>query len=376
VTVEVVPVTTKQQREQFLRLPWSLYRGIGEWVPNLLMLQREVIDEKKNPFFEIGEARLFLALKDGKPAGRISASIDRRHLQRHEEQTGFFGFFESTDDVEVAKALLETAEGWLHDRGMQCVRGPFSFSINEECGLQVEGFDQPAMIQMPQSLPYYPGLLEAAGYTKAMDLLAYRWDFSDPPARIREAVEKTRAVPGLTLRTIRMRRLSSEVDILLDLYNETWQENWGYVQVTRSEAAKMVSDLRLIADPRVIVIAELHGKPVGMVVGLPNFYESIRDFRGFIDPIKALKLVWRLKIRGTETGRILLFGVRKEHRTRELYGLPFLLLHQLYLNAKTRRYKWCEESWILENNGPMNALMPYWDAYVYKRYRIFEKAIA
>ena len=372
--IEVVPAQTKRQREAWLRLPWRLYKDHETWVPNLLMLQREVIDPKKNPFFEHGEAQLFLVLRDGEPAGRISATIDRDHNQQHGEHTGFFGFFEAEDDPEVASALLNAAEAWLRERGMQLARGPLSFSINEEVGLQVEGFDQPAVIAMPQALPYYASLIEAQGYAKAIDLLAYRWDVQPSPERMMGAVEKTRAVPGLHVRRIRMNRLRQEVDILLDIYNDTWSENWGYVRVTRAEAAKLVSDLRLIADKRVVLIAEMDGEPAGMIVGLPNLYEAIHDFHGFIDPWKALKLIWRLKLRGTRSGRVLLFGVKKKFRTRELHGLPFLLLQEVF-EAARGRYDWCEESWVLENNARLNAIMPYWGAYVYKRYRIYEKPL-
>jgi hypothetical protein len=380
VTVEVVPVSTKQEREAFLRLPWRIYKDHAAWVPNLLLLQRDVINEKKNPFFEHGEAQLFLARRDGEYVGRISAQIDRDHNTQHDERTGFFGFFESIDDGEVAKALLETAEAWLRERGMNCVRGPFSFSVNEEAGLQVEGFDEMAMIQMPQHLPYYAGLVEGAGYGKAMDLLAYRWNITEPPARMMEAVEATRKAPGLKLRTIRVHGipdpLRKEVDLLLDIYNDAWQDNWGYVRVTPSEARKLADDLRLIADKSIVVIAEVDGEAAGVVVGIPNLYEAIRGFDGYIDPLKAVKLLWRLKVRGTETGRILLFGVkRKFQRRRALFGLPFVLLHELYLGSKKGRYKWCEESWVLENNKRLNALMPNWDAYVYKRYRLYEKAL-
>ncbi len=374
-TLSVTPVATRSDREAFLRLPWRLYKDHKAWVPNLLMLQREVIDPKKNPFFEHGDAQLFLATRAGVPVGRISASIDRDHNIQHGERTGFFGFFESEDDPAVAAALLDAAEAWLRERGLDRARGPLSFSMNEEAGLQVAGFDEPAMIAMPQALPYYGPLIEAQGYAKAMDLLAYRWDIQPAPARIAEAVARTRAVPGLTIRTIRMGELRQEVDTLLDIYNDTWSENWGYVRVTRSEAAKLVSDLRLIADKRVVLIAEMDGEPAGMAVALPNLYEAIRDFRGFIDPIKALKLIWRLKLRRVASGRLMLFGVKKKFRTRQLHGLPFLLLDELSTAARSGRYQWCEESWVLENNARLNAIMPYWGAYVYKRYRLYEKPL-
>jgi hypothetical protein len=340
------------------------------------MLQRDMISWKKNPFFDHGEAELFLARRGGEVVGRISAQIDRRHNEHHGESTGFFGFFECANDEDVAGSLFANAEAWLRDRGMERSRGPFSFSLDEDVGQLIEGFEHPPMIGMTHGLPYYPRLIEAEGYTKAEDLLAYRWEIKELPERMREAVAKARAAPGLTLRKINMRRLNSEVDLLLDIYTDAWQDNWGYVPVSRRAARKMKDDLRLIADPNVIIIAEVDGEPAGVVVGLPNLYEAIRDFKGFIDPWKAAKLVWRLKVRGTETGRILLFGVKKKfQRRRDLYGLPFVLLNELYEGSKKGRYKWCEESWILESNTRMNALMPYWDAYVYKRYRIYEKAL-
>jgi hypothetical protein len=173
-----------------------------------------------------------------------------------------------------------------------------------------------------------------------------------------------------------MSRLHQEVDLLLEIYTDAWSETWGYVPVSRRQARKLADDLRLIADPSLVMFAEVDGETAGMVVGLPNLSEATRDFNGFIDPIKAVKLIWRLKIRGLTSGRLLLFGVkRKFQRRRELIGLPFVLLHELYLRARQKRYVWCEEGWVLENNTRLNALMPYWDAYVYKRYRIYEKSL-
>lgn len=374
-SVEVIAVTTRRERETWLRLPWKLYKDDPAWIPNLLILQREVIDPKKNPFFEHGEVQLFLALRDGIAAGRISAHVDRLHNQVHSERTGFFGFFESEDDDEVAGALIEAAAAWIRGRGMESLRGPFNFSINEELGILIDGFEYPPMIAMTHSLPYYDAVLKATGLDKVMDLYAYHWEIKEPPERMKEAVAKARAVPGLVVRKVRMSKLREEVDVLLDIFNETWQNNWGFVAATEREANKMASDLRLIADPAVALIAEVNGEPAGMVVALPNFYETIRDFKGFINPINAIKLIWRLKVRGPETGRLLLFGVKPKFRTRGLHGLPFLLLNEVYEASRKRRYRWCEESWVLENNARLNALMPHWDAYVYKRYRIYEKAI-
>jgi hypothetical protein len=376
VAVEVVPVRTKQDREAFLRLPWQLYTNDPAWVPNLLLLQREVIDEKKNPFFDDGEAQLFIARRAGRTVGRISAQVDHAYNRHYGEQTALFGFYESIDDREVSNALLAAAEGWARAHGMSRVLGPFSFSLAEEVGTLVEGFEYPPMIAMPHALPYYGGLIEAGGYTKAQDLLAYRWQIKEPPARMMEAVEKTRAVPGLRVRKASLRHLDRDVGILLDIYNDAWKDNWGYVPVSPRQAKKLASDLRLIVDTNVALIAEIDGEPAGMIVALPNLYESIRDFKGFLNPWTALKLIWRLKVRKPETGRIMLFGVKQKfQRRRELVGLPFLLLYELYIGSKKGRYRWCEESWILESNRRMTTLLPYWGAEPYKRYRIYEKAL-
>ena len=375
-SLNVEPVTSRREREEFLRLPWRLYRDDPAWIPNLLMLQREVFDEKKNPFFDHGEAQLFLARRDGAPVGRISAQINHAHNERHAERTGFFGFFESENTTETAHGLFEAADTWLRQRGMDRSRGPLNFSLNDQVGLLVEGFEHPPMIETTHALPYYGALVEAAGFAKAVDLLSYRWQITDPPARMMEAVGRSRTAPGLIVRRARLSQFDREVAILLDIYNDAWQDNWGYVPVSPREAKKLANDLRLIVDTKVVLIAEVDGEPAGMIVGIPNLYEAIRDFQGHIDPVKAVKLLWRLKIRGTETGRILLFGVkRKFQRRRDLIGLPFLLLYELYRGAVQRRYKWAEESWILETNTRMNAIMPYWDAYVYKRHRIYEKTL-
>jgi hypothetical protein len=178
------PVRNKADEEQFLRLPWRLYRDDPAWVPNLLILQRDVISRQKNPFFDHGEAELFLARRNSEVVGRISAQIDRRHNEQHDERTGFFGFFESIDDASISQALLGTAEAWLRERGMERSRGPFGFSIDEDVGLLVEGFEHPPMVGMTHALPYYDDLLGGAGYGKAMDLLAYRWQIKTPPERM------------------------------------------------------------------------------------------------------------------------------------------------------------------------------------------------
>jgi hypothetical protein len=377
VGVDVIPVESAKERDRFLRLPWRLYKNDAAWIPNLLLLQRETIDPKKNPFFEHGEARFYLARRDGVPVGRISAQIDRLNNEYRHENAGFFGFFEAENDAEVAAALFGAAEGWLREKGTELARGPFNLSIKEECGVLVEGFEHPPMLNMTHSPPYYDALIKGEGYDKVMDLYAYRWDITEqePPARIMSVVDQVRRVPGLTVRTVELKHMQRDVGIMLDIFNDAWRETWGFVPVTPAEAKKIANDLRLIVEERIGIIAEVNGEPAGMILGLPNLYEAIRDNRGFLNPLNAVRAAWRLKVRKLETGRLFLFGIKKKFRTRELVGLPFLLLYELYLGARKGRYKWGEMSWILENNSRMNALMPYWDAHVYKRYRLYEKKL-
>jgi len=375
VGVEVARAETAKERDRFLRLPWRLYRDDPAWIPNLLLLQRETLDRKKNPFFEHGEAAYFVALRDGRPVGRISAQIDRLNNEYRKEDAGFFGFFEAEEDPDVARALFETAEGWLRQRGATLARGPFNFNLKEESGVLVEGFEHPPMIQMPHSRPYYDGLIKGQGYDKVMDLLAYRWDVQQPPQRMMEVVDQVRQAPGLRFRTVELKHMQRDVDIMLEIYNEAWGETWGFVPVTATEARKIANDLKLIVEERIGIVAEVDGEPAGMIIGLPNLYEAIRDCRGFLNPWSALRAVWRLKVRKLETGRLFIFGVKKKFRTRALVGLPFLLLYELYLGARKGRYKWAEMSWVLENNGRLNAIMPYFGAQVYKRYRLYEKPL-
>jgi GNAT superfamily N-acetyltransferase len=375
-TITVSPVRTRRQREEFLRLPWRLYAHDPAWIPNLLFLQRQVISTRQNPFFDHGEAELYVAYRDGRPAGRISAHVDRLHNEHHNENVAFFGFFEAEDDPAVASALIEAATAWARERGFSALRGPFNFTINEEVGVLVEGFEHPPYVGMTHSLPYYDALLKGAGCEKAMDLFAFLWEVKEPPARILPAVERARAVPGLRVRPVRMLHLHRDVRLLLDIFNDAWSENWGFVPATPREARKIAADLRLIAEPRIALIAELDGEPAGMIVAVPNLYEAVRDFRGYLNPWNALRLVWRLKVRGLESGRIMLFGVKKEfQRRRDLYGLPFLLLYELWRGSQGRRYRWGEESWVLETNKLMIAILPHWDARPYKRYRVYEKVV-
>jgi GNAT superfamily N-acetyltransferase len=358
-----------------MKLPWHLYRDNPNWVPPLLRLQRELLSPKHNPFFQHADVRLFLARRGGEVVGRISAQIDREHNSYHNEHTGFFGFLECTEDRIVAAALLTAAEEWLRARNMDRVRGPFNFSINGELGLLVEGFDSPPQILMPYTQPYYLDLVEGRGYAKVQDLLAWRWQSQPVPEGPARMVRELRSRPEVTVRTANMKRFDDEVRTILDLYNEAWSENWGFVPATEAEARQMSSDLKFLADPHIVPFVEIDGRPAGVALAVPNLNEVIHDLDGKLLPFGFIKLLWRLKVRRPKTGRLLLLGIRKEYRTRRYAGLAYLLCDELYQQARKRGYEWAEFSWTLEDNHLINSLITKIGCTHYKTYRIYEKAL-
>lgn len=373
--VTVVPVAGKRDLEAFVRLPWRLYAGNTNWIPPLLRLQREELSPKTNPFFEHADAQLFVAYKDGRPVGRISTQIDHEHNRYHDERTGFFGFFEAENDHGVAAALLGTAEAWLSERGMERVRGPLSFSINGVVGFLVEGFDSPPQILMPYSLPFYLDLVERCGYGKLRDLYAWRWQAQPVPEGPARMVEELRRRPEVTVRRAKMGAFDEEVKTILQLFNDAWSDNWGFVPATDSEAKQMARDLKLIVDPQAVPFVEIDGQPAGVALAVPNLNEAIRDLDGRLFPLGALKLLWRLKVRRPRNGRVLLLGIKKEFRTRRYAGLAYLLCDEIYRTSRLRNYEWAEFSWTLEDNHLINAMISKVGCKRYKTYRIYEKAL-
>ncbi len=372
----VTPVAGRADLDAFIRLPWRIYEGNPNWVPPLLRLQHELFDPKHNAFYQHADVQLFLARRDGRVVGRLSAHIDHEHNRYHKERTGFFGFFECENDPDAASPLLAAAESWLRDRGMERVRGPLSFSINSEVGLLVDGFDSPPAILMPYSQQYYQGLLEGCGYAKVKDLYAWRWGNQPVPAGAPARMAKElRERPEVRVRRAEMRRFKEEVRTILDLYNDAWSENWGYVPATEAEAEQMARELKLIVDPDIVPLVEINGQPAGVAMAVPNVNEAIHDLNGRLFPFGFIKLLWRLKVRRVKTGRLLLLGVKKEFRTRQYAGLGYLLCDEIYRGATERGYKWAEFSWTLEDNGLVNSLAIKVGAAHYKTYRIYEKAL-
>ncbi|HSN81774.1 MAG TPA: hypothetical protein VLS88_04300 [Polyangiales bacterium] len=375
-SVEIKQHVPGRDLDDFIQVAFEVYRDDPAWVPPLQMEIRDRLTPKKNPFFEHAEVTLFTAWKGGKAVGRISAQIDHEHLRIHRDNAGFFGFFDTVDDQEVASALVDAAAAWLAERGMTTMRGPFSLSINEETGMLVEGFDTPPTIMSPHHRPHQGALAEGAGLGKAKDCYGWKYLVVPAPARAQRALAAMNSLPEVRFRSVSPRKLKTEVHDILAVFNDAWQHNWGFVPATDSEAKKMAADLQLILDKQLSFFAEIDGRPVGICICLPNLNEVIRDFDGKLSPVNIAKLVWRLKIRRPKSARLMLLGIRTELRAKRRYApLATAIIAELVRRGLEEGYEWAELGWTLEDNRLINAAIRSMGATIYKRYRLFEKPI-
>ena len=371
--LRITPVTNRKQLDEFIKVPWTIYGDDPNWVPPLLLEQRQRLTPK-NPFFQHARWQAWMAWSAGRAVGRISAQIDRLY-RADSGKTGYFGMLEAENNPALVSTLLATAEDWLRDQGMQQVRGPFNLSINEECGMLVEGYDSPPYIMMGHARPYYAQLVEAAGYHPAKDLLAYQIapDFNAPPVMTRLAEKASRQV---SVRPLRRRQLKQELEILRDIFNDAWANNWGFTPFTQAEFADIGELLTLLVDDDFVQIAEIDNQPVAMIVVLPNINEVITDLNGRLLPTGWLKLLWRLKVRYPATARAPLMGVRKAYQhTRLGPALAFMVVEAVCHGLIRRNIRNVELSWILEDNSGMRNIIETCGGVISKRYRIYEKSL-
>lgn len=373
--VRIVPVSDARERREFIRLPWCVYAGVPSWIPPLLIERREHLSSR-NPYFAHARCRLWLAYRGARPVGRISAQVDTLHDARYRDATGFFGMLEAEDSGETFHALLETAEAWLREQGRSRILGPFNFSINQECGMLVEGFQTPPMIMMGHARPYYAPQVLAQGYRPVKDLLAYRVaaDFKTP--RVMElAIAK--AAGCVRIRPLRKSNFDDDLMILKEIFEDAWAQNWGFIPFTEEEFRHVGRSLRLLVEEEFVQIAEVDGQPVAMIVVFPNVNEAIRDLDGRLFPWGWLKLWWRLKVRGPRTARVPLMGVRKRFQGEALgAALAFMLIDAVRRVGVQRGVREVELSWVLEDNLPLRTMLEAIGGEPYKRYRLYEKALS
>ena len=371
--LKIVPVHTPAELARFIRLPTTLHAEDENFVAPLTMERKDALSSKKNPYFAHADTQLWLAQRDGRDVGRISAQIDR--LVR-DPDIGHFGMICGEDDAEIFAALFQAAETWLIARGKKRLLGPFNLSINEETGLLIDGFDTPPMMLMPHDAPYVAARVEALGYSKIKDLIAYLYDIEhELPAAARRMIGP-RKPAALTVRNLDTKRYLEEFDTVTSIFNDAWSQNWGFIPFTEAEIAHMAKSLKMLIDPKCVAIVELRGKAVGFGIALPNLNEIIADFHGSLFPFNWAKLMLRLK-RGTRTARVPLMGVSRSI-SGELAGAiaPFLAIEKMREGLRDKGVKQVELSWILEDNQPMRHIIESLGAKPYKTYRVYQKTLS
>lgn len=369
--IEVTEVLSRSDLKAFIRFPWRIYNENANWVPPLTADVRNRLNRRKNPFFEHGAASYFLARANGEVLGRIAAIKNELHNQTHNDQVGFFGWFESVDRADVAEALLDRAEDWLRERGCSSIRGPVSFSVNDECGVLVDGFDSPPRILMAYNPPYYEALLQGQRFEKAMDLYAWKLpvlEFGED--RMKRIVEKVKKRENLVIRDFNMRDLPGEVQRLKALYNDAWEKNWGFVPMTDLEIEHMARDLKPIIDPRLGCFVEIDGRPVGFSLVLPDLNEITIHLNGRLFPFGFLRIL--RGIRKVRDIRLLAMGVSLDHQKR---GLDAVLYYHSFEAARALGKETSELGWTLETNALMNNAIKRMGGTLNKIYRLFERPI-
>lgn len=375
--VSIKPVFSKRDKKLFLDVPFAIYGEGSNWVAPLYFERFEHLDPKKNPYFEHAETQLFLAELDGKCVGRISAQIDRLHLDRYGDATGQFGFLEAPDDARVFAALFTAAENWLRSRGMKHVRGPFSFSINDEMGLLIKGFDTPPSMMMGHALPYYESRVEEAGFTKAKDVIAYDFDTSMPLKRtLALAYERALRSKDIQVRALDKRNLERDLDIIMEIFNDAWSGNWGFVPFTAEEVKALGNNFKMLLKNEYIAIASYKGKPAAFVVTVPNINEWFDGLNGKLLPFGWAKIALSVFRGKPKSIRMPLMGVRKEfHDTLIGSSLALTVIETVRRYHTARGVKNGELSWILEDNLAMRHIIEAFGAEPYKTYRIYEKKL-
>lgn len=373
--VTVRAVHTRRDLSTFIKVPHHVFHGDAAWIPPLHLERRMHLSPRHNAYFQHARWQGWVAYKHGRPVGRISAQIDELEREHHGVDRGQFGFLDAIDDPAVFAVLLEEAESWLMREGARRVRGPFNLSINQECGLLVDGFEHPPMVMMGHGRPYYQDHLRTRGYQTAKDLLAF-WierDIERPPAL--KALTR-RYAERIKLRPLDRDRIEEEFELLRTIFNRAWSKNWGFVPFTEAEFAEIGKQLRVLVGDDLVKVAEMEGSPAAFIVCIPNINEAIRDLGGRLLPFGWLKALWRLSRKRVTTGRIALMGVLPEHQeSRVGAALALTLIDAIVEPCLDRGITKAELSWVLEDNVGLLSMLEAIGAHPYKRYRIFEKAL-
>ena len=371
--LEIREVTGKKALKAFIRVPWSIYKDDPNWIAPLLFERKEALSSK-NPFFKHAVWRAWIAYQDGKPVGRISAQIDELHQQRYNNKTGFFGLIEAPDDFDIFSALFEAAENWLRENGMQQIVGPFNLGINQEVGILVEGFNTPPRVMTSHSPRYYGAAIEACGYQPAQDMLAYELDIHSytSPVSMQDLI--SRNSDRVKVRQLDPKNKVADFDLMRDIFNDAWQDNWNFVPFTQEEFRTIGKELSMVVPADFMQIAEIDGEAAAFIVLLPDINEVSADLNGRLLPFGWAKLLWRLKVRFPKACRMPLMGVRQKYQ-KTIFGptMAFMLIESVIMPGMSRKGETVEMSWILDSNKPTINIIEKFGGKITKRYRMYEK---
>ena len=376
--LEIVRVQSKTDFKRFIELPWQIYdpTTYPKWIPPLRLMVMDGLDTKKNPFYRRAAREMFLALRDGHVVGRIAAIENKSHNDFHEDKVGFFGFFEAFNDQQAATALFDAAATWLAERGLDTMRGPMSPSTNHEVGLLVSGYEHDPTIMTAWNPSYYDELCVGAGFVKAKDLLAYQLPIRDEkyelPQRFSQHAKRALTRSNLVFRDIKLGKFMSELELCWDIYNAAWEKNWGFIPMSKEEFIYMAKEMKMLIVPQFAFMAEIDGVPAGFMLVLPDFNQIFKRIpNGKLLPTGLFKLL--LGKQSLKGFRVLLLGVKPEFRSRSIFQL---FVHEVFRRGRAYGATAVELSWILEDNHLMTQPMAAIQAPEYRRWRVYDRAIA
>ena len=373
--IEIKEVISRGDLIKFIKLPKDLYKSEKFYIPYLISDRKKFLSRNENPFFKHARAAYYLAYRDGRLVGRIAGCVNDLHNEFHNEKTGFFGFLDCIDDVEVGQALLAAAENFVRSEKMEIIRGPMNFSTNDEIGLLVEGFDSYPVFMMTYNPPYYIDLYDKLGLKKVEDVFAYYIDEkSRPSERLINIVEKVRARSRVKTRKINLDDFERELEIVRKIYNDAWSSNWGFVPMTPEEFQHTANDFKRLVEPELVLLAFIGDEPAGFSLAMPDYNQVFRKMNGRLFPTGLLKFIYYTKFRRIINGaRIITMGI--VHKYQKM-GLDMILCYDTFINGPRIGYWWGEMSWILESNVLMNKAAETLGGHVYKKYRIFDKRLS
>ena len=377
--LDIRPLGDRNDFREFFQFPWRHYADDPHWTPGLLSMRRQLLDKSKHPAWSYMEGEYFGAWRDGVMAGTVAAFVNHEHNRFHNENIGFFGLFETVDDREVASGLLDAAGRWLATQDVDAIRGPASFTTNEECGLLVDNFGPP-VIMMPYNPPWYAALVEGAGFEKVMDLHCIYQDrqtiaASDSLERLERLVSRAAQRSGISVRQMRARDKRAEFERFREIYNAAWEKNWGFIPMNDAELQVLIDDLGTLVEPKLAFFAEIDNEPVGFALTIPNFNEALR--RAYPRPgvpefVTMAQVAWHWKVRKSIRGvRMPLMGVKKEYRNK---GVELAMLLEVMKALLPSPYDYLDSGWILETN-PLIKISTSLGGQVYKTHRFYEKSL-